>query len=252
MPFLLDLSEKPHPTSSLNISDPTIGFPKEHKFDRQLEKGSQGCVDQCMHIPSSTVIAVKTIQYIQHTPQEVVFLRELPPHKSIVSYLGYHENQPTPTTSSFILEYCPFGDLGDLYSRALDEGMSNFSEAFMWSVYSQLMSALAFLHKGIDAQNPQGCNDWRPIVHQDIKVENVLVKSLGSKPDWSDIDIKLGDFGVSTYYDPADPNPLRYIGTTSNWSPEISWKTKRLTPASDVWAAASTCLLYTSLSGLAR
>lgn len=199
MPFLLDLSEKPHPTSSPNISDPAIGFPEEHKFDRQLDQGSQRCVYQWTHIPSDIVIAVKTIQYTWYTPQEVVFLRELLPHKSIVSYLGYHENQPTLTTSSLIIEYCPFGDLGDLYSRDLDEGRSNFSEAFMWSVYSQLMSALAFFHEGIDAQNPQGRDDWKPIVHQDSKVENVLVKSLGSKPDWSDIDIKLGDFGTSVY-----------------------------------------------------
>lgn len=76
---------------------------------------------------------------------------------------------------------------------AADKGRMVFSEAFMWSVYSQLMSAIAFLHEGIDDQHRRGRDVWRPIVHRDVKFENVLAKNLGSKDDWSDIEIKLGN-----------------------------------------------------------
>ncbi|EFQ94066.1 hypothetical protein CFE70_002633 [Pyrenophora teres f. teres 0-1] len=244
MPFRLNPFRKPHPAGNLDISNsnPANGFPKKHKFIRKIQAGSQGYVDQWMHVPTETLIAVKVIRHTQPTPNEVVIHRELPPHKSIIGYLGYYEHLPKREDSSLLLEFCPFGDFYDFrirFRRAQTGEFPSFSEAFMWPVYYQLMSALAFLHEGIDAQNPRGRDGWRPIVHQDIKVENVFVKRLGSKYDFSEIELKIGDFGMSTYYDTANPNPHGYIGTSSNWSPEVTWETKHFTPASDVWAAAS-------------
>ena len=184
MPSHLNSLRQPHSIGSADTPNPAINFPKDHEFNRQLQRGSQGCVDKWTHIPSNTVIAVKIIQCTKRTPDEVVIHQELPPHESIIGYLGYYEDQPIRKRGSLILEYCPFGDLYDFYTRAMKENNYTCSEAFMWSVYSQLISALALLHRGIDAQYPQGRDGWRPIVHQDIKFENVLVKSLGSKPDW--------------------------------------------------------------------
>ena len=239
MPSHLNSSRQTHSIRSADSPNPALNFPEDHEFDRPLQRGSQGCVDKWKHIPSNTVIAVKIIRCRKRTPHEAVIHQNLPPHKSIIGYLGYYKDKPEPKRGSLILEYCPFGDLRDVHSWAVENNHSIFSEAFMWSVYDQLISALALLHRGIDAQYPRGRDGWRPIVHQDIKFENVLVKSLGSKPDWSRIELKLGDFGMATYYDPTNPNPHGYIGTTANWAPEITWETKRLTPASDVWAAAS-------------
>jgi serine/threonine protein kinase len=79
-----------------------------------------------------------------------------------------------------------------------------------------------------------GRDHWRPIAHRDIKIENVLVKSLGIKEDWSDVDIKLGDFRLSRYHDPIQPNPLGSIGTKHCWLQEVTWENKALSPASDV------------------
>ncbi|KAA8624987.1 SPS1 Serine threonine protein kinase [Pyrenophora tritici-repentis] len=227
----------------MSDSNPALGFSKNHKFIRRIQSGPQGYVEQWKHVPTAKMIAVKVIRHTQPTPNEVAIHREPPPHESIIGYLGYYEQLPKPDVSSLLLEFCEFGDFYDFGKRARRVARRgehpSFSEAFMWPVYRQLMSALAFLHQGIDAQNPQGRDGWRPIVHQDIKVENVFVKRLGTIPDWSEIKLKIGDFGMSTYYDPANLNPHSYIGTSTNWSPEISWETKRFTPASDVWAAAS-------------
>jgi NIMA (never in mitosis gene a)-related kinase len=55
------------------------------------------------------------------------------------------------------------------------------------------MSALAFLHEGTDNQHRRGRDEWRPIVDRGVKFENVLVKSVGSKDDWSGIEVELGN-----------------------------------------------------------
>jgi hypothetical protein len=57
----------------------------------------------------------------------------------------------------------------------------------------------------------------RPIVHQDIRIEKVLVKSLGAREDCSDIDNKLSDYGMFEYHDPTQFNPLGFIVTTHCW-----------------------------------
>jgi serine/threonine protein kinase len=231
-------SQKPQSSGVLD-SDPAVGFPRNYQFNRQLQKGSEGYVEQWTHTTSKTVIAVKVVRYMKSCPNEVQVLRDLPPHKSIVGYLGYRKQQPQAQEASILLEYCPQGDLFTLRSEAIDNENMVFSEAFMWSMYSQLMGALAYLHEGIDDQYRMGRDRWKPIVHRDIKFENVLVKNLGSKPDWSGIEVKLADFGFAGYFNPKDPNPHRYIGTTHYWPPEVTWETKRLGPASDVWGVAA-------------
>ncbi|EUC36402.1 hypothetical protein COCCADRAFT_88369 [Bipolaris zeicola 26-R-13] len=219
--------------------DPSAGFPKAHKYDGPLQEGSQGCVEQWTHIPTKTVIAVKVMTRTHRPSPEIQILRDLPPHDSIIRYLDHYEKVPSPTQVSILLEYCSVGDLYVLRSISIDQNKPTFSEPFMWSTYTQLLSALAFLHHGISPTYPSDRHPWIPIVHRDLKFENVLVKSLGSAPDWSTVDLKLADFGMAGYHNPAHPNPSGYIGTTYYWPPEVTWETKQLSPASDVWGIAA-------------
>ncbi|KAL5377658.1 hypothetical protein PMIN06_010860 [Paraphaeosphaeria minitans] len=112
----------------------------------------------------------------------------------------------------------------------------SFSEESMWSIFSQLSAAIAFLHEGIGCRDPKDGLNWRPIVHRDIKVENVFVMSLGEKHDLSEIIIKLGDFGLSAYYDPSQALMPGWFGTTIMWPPEQTWEGREAKPAGDVWA----------------
>ncbi|USP77685.1 uncharacterized protein yc1106_04959 [Curvularia clavata] len=219
--------------------DLSAGFPTAHKYERLLMKGSQGDIEQWTHMRSRTVIVVKVINKPPRMSPEIEVLRDLPAHKSIVKYLGHHEGQPSSGEISILFEYCPQGDLFGFRTMSIEKNRYDYSEPFMWSVYTQLVKAIAFLHKGVDAEHPRGRDNWKPIVHRDIKFENIFVKTLGSKDDWSDIVIKLGDFGMAGFYEPSNPNPRGFIGTTYYWPPEATWQTKLLTPKSDVWGVAA-------------
>lgn len=109
----------------------------------------------------------------------------------------------------------------------------------MWKLFSQLASAVAFLHEGKTVQNPLGADGWKPVMHRDIKPENVFIRALGAKPDWSEIELKLGDFGMAEYWDPKKPNPAYACGTTCYWAPEVTGEDKNFSPASDVWGVGA-------------
>ncbi|KAF1835607.1 kinase-like protein [Decorospora gaudefroyi] len=228
-----------HQGPSVGETIPALDFPKRYIFNRSLQSGSEGYVEQWTHTPSATVVAVKVIDYTGSIPNEVKLLRDLPPQKFIVGYLGYYEKQPAADEASILLEFCPWGDLWTVRSSMQAHEKPPFSEALLWSVYGQVMAALAFLHQGIDAQHAMGRDEWRPIVHRDVKLENVLVKRVGSGDNEADIEVKLTDFGMADYYDPSNPNPDRLLGTAINWSPEVTWESRRHTPAGDVWSAGS-------------
>lgn len=70
-------------------------------------------------------------------------------------------------------------------------------------------------------------------------MENVFIKLLGDGDDFSGIVVKLGDFGLSTYYDPSQPRMPGYFGTPVMWPPEQTWEGREARPAGDVWATGS-------------
>ena len=91
----------------------------------------------------------------------------------------------------------------------------------------------------ITSRTSADTNTWRPVIHRDIKVENIFVMSLGGKKDLSDIVVKLGDFGLASYYDPSMAKMPGRLGTALMWPPEQTWENREATPAGDVWAVGS-------------
>jgi NIMA (never in mitosis gene a)-related kinase len=191
-------------------------------------------------------LAVKSLDRRHRTrdnnsiPNEVAILRQLPRHINIIQYEAFYQSQATDHPDCILFEYLPALDLYELRDSSYDLGRNGiFSEKFMWSVYSQLCAALAFLHEGIGA--PPGTNSdwWKPILHRDIKIENVFIKSLGDQHDWSSIVIKLGDFGQACIYNQDDCILPRGIGTPDCWPPEITLQAREYGPEADVWAVGS-------------
>jgi serine/threonine protein kinase len=142
-------------------------------------------------------LTVKVISYAESVSIETRILPVLPEHINVIRYLGCHEKQPALILTSILLEYCAVGDLSDFRHRSFGISNGTFPEAFMWKLVIQLASAVAFLYKGVNAQKHLNADHWKPVVHHDIKPGNVCIEALGAKPDSSDIELRLGDFGVA-------------------------------------------------------
>jgi NIMA (never in mitosis gene a)-related kinase len=228
---------------------PAFDFPNNHTYQRELSQGSEGTVALWSHNPTGHLLAVKSLERRARTknnpvlPNEVAILKDLPLHDKVTRIEAFYTGMGKDGQDCIIFEYLPKGDLFELRELSYKQGKNGiFSEKFMWSLYSQLSAALAFLHEGIDAPPGTNTDYWQPIVHRDIKVENIFIKTLGNQPDWSSLVIKLGDFGHATVYNDDNLEMPIGIGTPDVWPPEITMTERPYGPAADVWAAG--CVIH--------
>ncbi|KAF2680544.1 kinase-like protein [Lentithecium fluviatile CBS 122367] len=222
--------------------NPAVAFPHQHLRCRKVGDGSEGFVEAWSHKVTGFVMAVKVIKPGKKIPLEVEVLRSLPAHCSIIHCFAYLPRLSSPNGDCIFFEYSPAGDLFELSKRMYKKNKAIFSEALVWAVFSRLSSAIAFLHEGIDCKVPTNADSWRPVVHRDIKLENVLISTLGQKDDFSSLVLKLGDFGLSAFYDPSNARMPGNWGTSVLWPPEQIWEEREATPAGDVWAVG--CVMH--------
>ncbi|KAF2712124.1 kinase-like protein [Pleomassaria siparia CBS 279.74] len=173
---------------------------------------------------------------------ELSILKELR-HPNIVAYFERDHIKASQDLHLY-MEYCGNGDLGRVIND-LKRKNQLAEEEFVWSIFSQIVSALYRCHYGEDpppaGQNvlglggnakPRG-NTGRPmILHRDLKPENIF---LGH-----DNSVKLGDFGLSKILQSHD-FASTYVGTPFYMSPEIC-KAEQYGPHSDIWALG--CIMY--------
>ena len=196
---------------------------------------------------------------------ELSILKELR-HQNIVAYYE-REHRKQSADLNIYMEYCGNGDLGN-HIRNLKLKNQYAPEEFVWSIFSQLVTALYRCHYG---ENPPdaGTNlmglgdDARPriktkqqqvmILHRDLKPENGKfgIPGLTSTVDLvscsfssvflgADNSVKLGDFGLSKIMSSHD-FASTYVGTPFYMSPEIC-ASERYTLFSDIWGLG--CIMY--------
>ena len=120
----------------------------------------------------------------------------------------------------------PFSEQGNISKLA-----GHISEEDAWHILHDVAAGLAYLH----LQEP-------PIIHQDIKPDNILKGNLGN--------YLITDFGISTKVRSTlrkSMNSSQSAGTLAYMPPERFGKDNLLIKASDIWATGA--MVYEMLSG---
>eukprot|EP00271_Cylindrocystis_brebissonii_P002956 TRINITY_DN136_c0_g1_i1.p1 TRINITY_DN136_c0_g1~~TRINITY_DN136_c0_g1_i1.p1 ORF type:complete len:1383 (-),score=197.11 TRINITY_DN136_c0_g1_i1:1351-5499(-) len=213
------------PFSLQDIKDATNNF----SDDFLLGRGGFGSVYRAKLEKANVELAVKRMEHgggqgLKELQTEMELLGNLK-HKNVVILYGSYIDR---TESLLFYELLPNGDLSDLLNPAKAKG--TFSS---WAVRSNALlgtaRGLKYLH----------CDARLPIVHRDIKPQNVLFDS--------DLEARIADFGLSRMMD-IDKDALEtgLSGTVGYLAPEYIHEGKCST-ASDVYAFG--VLLFQVITG---
>lgn len=134
--------------------------------------------------------------------REVEVLKHIS-HPSIVSYIHAFS---TPAYHILVLEHVSGGELFDLVSN--QELHAQLDEPLLRRIFGELCRAVSWMHAV-------------GLVHRDIKLENILL----TRPVFSEYSpaplVKLTDFGLSRFIDPASPLLTTRCGSESYAAPEL-------------------------------
>eukprot|EP00112_Aurelia_sp_Birch-Aquarium-sp1_P008253 Seg1904.6 transcript_id=Seg1904.6/GoldUCD/mRNA.D3Y31 product="AP2-associated protein kinase 1" protein_id=Seg1904.6/GoldUCD/D3Y31 len=177
-------------------------------------------------------LSVNEMTNLEMCKQEIDVLKMLSGHKNTIGYIDSIVNVLSPGIYEvlILMEYCKAGHVVQLMNECIQTG---FTEKMVMKIFCDVTEAVALLH----ANNP-------PIIHRDLKVENVLRKQTG--------DFVLCDYG-STYYGEMDPEvqgipsideEISSYTTLAYRAPEMVdlYSGQKITIKSDIWAMG--CLLY--------
>ncbi|KAI4181431.1 MAG: hypothetical protein L6R41_006626 [Letrouitia leprolyta] len=211
-------------------------FGKDCTFIKKIGEGGFGKIELYRHTPTNKLLVLKktrdSFEYTNGIPKEAHILRDIIKNSHKRLPCMYHFNASL-AECHYWMDHCDGGDLLEMAQYFLYR-VAVILEGFIWHVHTQLSAATAYLHTGLlDHTNPELLPplDWQPIVHRDIKPDNVFLKLVPGKiyPD-----IVLGDFGLATT-SLVSGRPDHFIGTAIWQSPQFPIHTID----SDVWSAGA-------------
>ncbi|NWI57817.1 BMP2K kinase, partial [Calyptomena viridis] len=177
-------------------------------------------------------MCVNNVPDLNICKREITIMKELSGHKNIVTYLDCAVNSISDNVWEvlILMEYCRAGQVVNQMNQRLQTG---FTESEVMRIFCDTCEAVARLHQ---------CKT--PIVHRDLKVENLLLNDSGN--------YVLCDFGSATnkYLNPQKDGvnmveeEIKKYTTLSYRAPEMInlYGGKPITTKADIWALG--CLLY--------
>lgn len=227
---------------------------KDYSYLRPLGSGAFGTVELHQHKRNGRLLALKTtrtpaIAYTDGIPSEIHIVRDILGNAHAHLPKLHHFTTHSLARIDYWMDYYDGGDLVHLSEYHHDRCSRNVPEGFIWHALTQLASALAFLHTGIDRSDPDKPRPthWQPVIHRDIKPENVFLKLPPREPPTKDNapnnnnkrkkkkilypTLVLGDFGLATTQ-MTSGSPGHYIGTPAYQPPQLPIHTIY----SDSWA----------------
>uniref|UniRef100_A0AAZ3SCH2 non-specific serine/threonine protein kinase n=1 Tax=Oncorhynchus tshawytscha TaxID=74940 RepID=A0AAZ3SCH2_ONCTS len=176
--------------------------------------------------------------YVNNVPdlniykREITIMKELSGHKNIVNYLDSTINSVGDSVWEvlILMEYCKAGQVVKQMNQRLHIG---FTEPEVLTIFTDTCEAVARLHQ---------CRT--PVIHRDLKVENILLSDNGSYVlcDFGSASLKVllpHKDGVTAVED-----EIKKYTTLSYRAPEMInvYAGKAITTKADIWALG--CLLY--------
>uniref|UniRef100_A0A4W5KSQ8 Serine/threonine-protein kinase 33 n=1 Tax=Hucho hucho TaxID=62062 RepID=A0A4W5KSQ8_9TELE len=153
-----------------------------YSFGRKLGQGSFGVVCEATHNETRKKWAIKKVNKekagssgVKLLEREVSILKRVN-HAHIIHLEEVFETQKR---MYLVTELCEGGELKELLQKN-----TRFTEEETRHIINSLAEAIVYLHK-------------KDIVHRDLKLENILVKSYHHGVDNDMINIKVTDFGLS-------------------------------------------------------
>lgn len=207
-------------------------------------------------------------------------------HGSLTFYVAAFITPPPNPKASVYVEFCDRGSLEDLikaYQKARRPYLESRStsalssaprlpERFLWHAFGGLADGLAYLRGGcsyinLDNNDYRPLSRWAPILHRDIKPDNVLIRSRDTLGKNRYFYCVLSDFGLACEdYPPGHPSEDPYqkagskLGTSLYYAPELLYhpypsteNERRYFPRgykhsekTDLWSLAASiyCLAY--------
>ncbi|KAL9580063.1 MAG: hypothetical protein Q9212_004720, partial [Teloschistes hypoglaucus] len=212
-------------------------FQKDYIWIKDVGEGGFGKAELYAHrITGRKLVCKKTrepVDYIDGVPAEIHIPRDILGNRHPRLARILHFNHSLAETHAW-MPYYNGGDLYDLVRFYHATQRRYVPEAFIWHIFVQLASAAAYLHTGVDRSSPEQPPPrlWQPIVHRDIKPDNVFLHHNRGQTGYTDA--ILADFGLATTSLVSSKHA--FIGTPMYQPPELPTHTI----ASDIWSVGAT------------
>ncbi|OHS96199.1 STE family protein kinase [Tritrichomonas foetus] len=202
--------------------DPRIPSETIFRKIKEIGEGGFGTVIQLIHLPSSTLLAGKSINpELYNSKNKDLLDREVNMMRQIMSdyTIHYYGSIMFQGRMTILMEFCKLGSFRDL----IDFREKVLSERQIAIVLHDLLHALQVLHEKYH------------IVHRDIKAANILLTADGT--------CRVTDFGVSRQFHDGTLtfSTQSMVGTPYWMAPEIINEEKYSYPA-DIWSMAATAV----------
>uniref|UniRef100_A0A0D3HK07 [RNA-polymerase]-subunit kinase n=1 Tax=Oryza barthii TaxID=65489 RepID=A0A0D3HK07_9ORYZ len=199
-------------------------FPRRAESFEKLGKigeGTYSSVYKARDLKTGKIVALKKVRFVNLDPEsvrfmarEILVLRKLN-HPNVIKLEGIIAS-PVSTSLYLVFEYMEH----DLTGLAATPGLK-FTEPQVKCLMQQLLSGLDHCHSN-------------GVLHRDLKGSNLLIDSNGV--------LKIADFGLATFYDPNNQQPLTSrVATLWYRPPELLLGATKYGVSVDMWSTG--CIL---------
>ncbi|CCE64285.1 hypothetical protein TPHA_0H00750 [Tetrapisispora phaffii CBS 4417] len=250
-------------TNNIDYQNFVHQTPKHNEYQvlEEIGRGSFGSVRKVIHIPTKKLMVRKDIKYghmnskeRQQLIAECAILSQLK-QENIVEFYNWDFDEQKEVLYLY-MEYCSRGDLSKMIKHYKQDHKYT-PEKIVWGILAQILMALYKCHYGEDLPSLVSIYDrMRPpgkgkniVIHRDLKPGNIFLSShdgnneSGGKAtvDYSEVIVKLGDFGLAKSLETSIQFATTYVGTPYYMSPEVLMD-QPYSPLSDIWSLG--CVIY--------